>query len=332
MTELFTKLKSTNQQVIPLEISKNTHIKNSKQFNPHEISPQLENSLEMFFGPSYRSYMNLKNQNDLHEWENTTVNSGIRTIKEAMILSFLTIKGVKDIPLVFESQSEYKQVALSDNKDAGFLFSHMEIEEIIGTDWENFQFTNAQDLITSTLAAAKILNQIYKLGFLHNDISPSNIMKRENGSIVIIDFNNTERMDKHGFIYAKFGTHGFSAPEKYPDINNAKKPNFKGAKCDVRSDIYSLILTMTSKLNIDTDIFYNEKLDLKDRRTKFIDQVENLQKNNIINDKIALLILTNTNVNPDKRAANYDELFQQLTDAIDDKKDFDTFALSLSKT
>ncbi|MCD7885145.1 MAG: serine/threonine protein kinase [Lachnospiraceae bacterium] len=67
-----------------------------------------------------------------------------------------------------------------------------------------------------------------KTQILHLDIKPSNILLRQDGSLVLIDFGAAIRGHPGQDSYLGYGTRGFAAPEQYK----------KEGKVDVRTDIY----------------------------------------------------------------------------------------------
>lgn len=64
---------------------------------------------------------------------------------------------------------------------------------------------------------------------LHLDIKPSNLLMKEDGRLVLIDFGAAIRKDTQDYLEECFGTPGFAAPEQ-----------FKRGTADERSDIYGV--------------------------------------------------------------------------------------------
>ena len=74
------------------------------------------------------------------------------------------------------------------------------------------------------------LREIHRLGIIHRDIKPANLFLREDGTLVLIDFDAARRPRqelRRDTVY--MGTQGYAPPEQY---------GF--AQTDCRSDIYSL--------------------------------------------------------------------------------------------
>lgn len=70
---------------------------------------------------------------------------------------------------------------------------------------------------------------------IHRDIKPANIIRRKDGSMVLIDFGIARKYNQNGTADTdNLGTSGYAAPEQY---NPA-------AQSDVRTDIYGLGVTM----------------------------------------------------------------------------------------
>lgn len=100
------------------------------------------------------------------------------------------------------------------------------------------------------------LESVHKLKVLHRDIKPLNIMLRENGQAVLIDFGVARLLTREG---AKDtcvqGTPGYAPPEQY---------GF--ATTDVRSDLYALGMTMRELLG---DEYHGNLEQIIERCTEF---------------------------------------------------------------
>ena len=112
--------------------------------------------------------------------------------------------------------------------------AHIAMEYLAGGDLKQKiqDGVNEQDAVTYIQQIASALAKVHKVGVLHRDLKPGNIMLRDDGSTALIDFGLAKRMrlklelTDHGEI---FGTPYYMSPEQ--GHANA---------VDARSDIYSL--------------------------------------------------------------------------------------------
>ncbi len=112
--------------------------------------------------------------------------------------------------------------------------AHIAMEYLAGGDLKQKirQGINEQDAVDYIRQIANALAKVHKVGVLHRDLKPGNIMLRDDGSIALIDFGLAKRMrlklelTDHGEI---FGTPYYMSPEQ----GHANE-------VDARSDIYSL--------------------------------------------------------------------------------------------
>ncbi len=137
---------------------------------------------------------------------------------------------------------EYELIAELDHPNIVRIFdfgvsddhAHIAMEYLAGGDLkQKIQMgISEQDAVNYIQQIAGALANVHKVGVLHRDLKPGNIMLREDGNIALIDFGLAKRMrlklelTDHGEI---FGTPYYMSPEQ--GHANA---------VDARSDIYSI--------------------------------------------------------------------------------------------
>ena len=112
--------------------------------------------------------------------------------------------------------------------------AHIAMEYLPGGDLKQKirEGISEQDAVNYLQQIASALSEVHKVGILHRDLKPGNIMLRDDGDIALIDFGLAKRMrlelemTDHGEI---FGTPYYMSPEQG-----------HGNVVDARSDIYSL--------------------------------------------------------------------------------------------
>lgn len=113
-----------------------------------------------------------------------------------------------------------------------------------------------------------IIRQIHKKGIVHCDIKPSNIILREDGKVVLIDFGSA-CIPKSREQSMVFVSRGFSAPELY-----------HGEKVDRRADIYSIgavLYYMLTDYQLPEPDDYEEQEEIP-RISEFVEIPEHLEK------------------------------------------------------
>lgn len=112
--------------------------------------------------------------------------------------------------------------------------AHIAMEYLSGGDLKQKMKagTSEQDAVDYLLQIASALAEVHKVGILHRDLKPGNIMLRDDGKIVLIDFGLAKRMRSNLKMTDQgeiFGTPYYMSPEQ----GHANE-------VDARSDIYSL--------------------------------------------------------------------------------------------
>jgi serine/threonine protein kinase len=112
--------------------------------------------------------------------------------------------------------------------------AHIAMEYLSGGDLKQKMKAgiSEQDAVDYLLQIASALAEVHKVGILHRDLKPGNIMLRDDGTIVLIDFGLAIRMRSNLKMTDQgeiFGTPYYMSPEQ----GHANE-------VDARSDIYSL--------------------------------------------------------------------------------------------
>lgn len=136
---------------------------------------------------------------------------------------------------------------------------------------------------------------------IYRDLKPDNIMLKENGRLVLIDFGTAREYcyEKNGQDIAYLGTRGYAAPEQYGNMGQT----------DARTDIYCLGVTLYSLLTG----YSLEKPPYRVCSEKYWG--EN------ISDKIKEVILRCIQLKPEKRYQNCKELSHALSQVDYEKYD-----------
>ncbi len=160
-------------------------------------------------------------------------------------------------------------------------------------------------VIRIAIELCKVLDEGHKIGLVHQDIKPGNIMVNSNSEIKLADFGLAKIINEpnqYQTISGKiYGTPYYMSPEGFmsPD------------KVDVRSDMYSLGATLyhllAGKLPFDTNsIFKIITMHLSEK------PVAPSQLNRNITDKLSNIIMKLMEKEPDQRFQNYSELYNSL--------------------
>lgn len=126
--------------------------------------------------------------------------------KEALNLKKLNHKSIVNVIEAFESNNTY----------------YYSMEYIDGTTLDEYILSKGgleeEEAIGCILEVAKAIKHIHDLKMLHLDLKPKNIMRRPDGSIVVIDFGLSKQFDKKGEAESSsnvgLGTPGYAPTEQ----------------------------------------------------------------------------------------------------------------------
>ncbi len=179
----------------------------------------------------------------------TTEHSAVYLAERESVHQNVVLKVLRQIPDVDDTVGafdrflqEYELIAELDHPNIVRIFdlgvgddhAHIAMEYLEGGDLKQriAGGISEPDAVAWFRQIASALAEIHKLGILHRDLKPGNIMLRKDGSIALIDFGLAKRMRLEMEITDSgeiFGTPYYMSPEQG-----------HGNGVDSRSDIYSL--------------------------------------------------------------------------------------------
>ncbi len=174
------------------------------------------------------------------------------------------------------------------------------VSEWLKTDGP-FRIYKAVKIIRQLLNA---INHAHKLGVIHRDIKPNNIMLCDDGTVKVMDFGLAKLMQEHGeqsTVTQAAGTLYYMSPEQ-----------IKGMKIDNRSDIYSIGMTAYEMLTGRTP-FEKGAGEFNIQKQIIEGKIDPPDKfNNEIPKSLIKFITKAIDKNPDKRYRDIDEMLQEL--------------------
>ena len=151
----------------------------------------------------------------------------------AEIENMLRLKGSPNVVSIEDFRVEEEQ-----NGTIGWtIYIRMELMEDLQT---HFTYTgiNEAEVIRLGRDIASALVYCERMGVIHRDIKPQNILCSEQGDYKLTDFGVAKYLDGATSAFTRTGTDLYMAPEIY-----------NGRNADYRSDMYSLALVMYRMLN-----------------------------------------------------------------------------------
>ncbi len=127
----------------------------------------------------------------------------------------------ENIPTIYDIIETENNIVITEKFIKG-----MTLEEII----KEKGCLSKKEACSVVLDLCSALKAVHKLNIIHRDISPDNIIIKEDGRAVLLDFNISRRSNnKKSTDTSILGTYGFASPEQYGFTQT-----------DARSDIYSV--------------------------------------------------------------------------------------------
>jgi serine/threonine protein kinase len=180
--------------------------------------------------------------------------------------------------------------------------------------------------IKETIEISKqILNAIghaHKIGVIHRDIKPNNILLGENGEVKVMDFGLAKVVQEHGsqntVTQAAAGTLYYMSPEQIKGLKNV----------DNRSDIYSIGMTIYEMLAGKTPFEKSESEFAIQKQIVDGKVPSPLKYNPVIPKDLVKFILKAIDKEPDKRFKDISEMQGVLSDIMHQETDDVTKVIS----
>lgn len=148
------------------------------------------------------------------------------------------------------------------------------------------------------------INHAHKVGVIHRDIKPNNILLCEDGTVKVMDFGLAKLIQEHGeqsTVTKTAGTLYYMSPEQ-----------IKGSKIDNRSDIYSIGMTIYEMLTGRTP-FDKGAGEYNIQKQIIEGKIESPEKYNPgIPKSLVKFIMKAIDKNPEKRFQNINEMLSEL--------------------
>ncbi len=179
------------------------------------------------------------------------------------------------------------------------------IEGITLKDYINKRkILDIKEAISISIQVAKGIKAAHDANIIHRDIKPQNILIDKDGSIKVTDFGIARAISEETITQVAIGSVHYMSPEQA-----------KGAKCDKRSDIYSLGITiyemLTGRLPFEGDLTISVALAHLEEKMPCPSTY-----NPLISARLDNIILTCTRKNPDKRYMDISELIKDLENIL----------------
>ncbi len=148
------------------------------------------------------------------------------------------------------------------------------------------------------------INHAHKVGVIHRDIKPNNILLCEDGTVKVMDFGLAKLIQEHGeqsTVTQTAGTLYYMSPEQ-----------IKGSKIDNRTDIYSIGMTIYEMLTGRTP-FEKGAGEYNIQKQIIEGKIESPEKYNPgVPKSLVKFIMKAIDKNPEKRFQNINEMLSEL--------------------
>ncbi len=166
------------------------------------------------------------------------------------------------------------------------------------------KFLDIKEAISISIQVARGIKSAHDAHIVHRDIKPQNIIISKDGSIKVADFGIARAISEETLSTVGVGSIHYMSPEQA-----------KGEKCDKRSDIYSLGISMyemlTGQLPFEGDVVVSIALAHLEEKMPAPSIY-----NTSISPRLDNIILTCTRKNPDRRYADLADLIEDLEDIL----------------
>ena len=237
-----------------------------------------------------------------------------KEIKEKVVLKLLKPEISADTKTVERFQNELKFARKIVHKNVGRMYDlgkekgsyYITMEYVEGQDLKKLIRQSRQLTVGTSISIAKQicegLKEAHRIGVVHIDLKPSNIMVDEEGNVRIMDFGIARSLKEKGITGAgvMIGTPEYMSPEQV-----------EGKETDQRSDIYSLGVILyemvTGCVPFEGDTALSVAIKHKTEEPK-----DPKELNTQISEDLSRMILKCLEKDKEKRYQNVEEIHSEL--------------------
>jgi serine/threonine protein kinase len=182
------------------------------------------------------------------EFGNSYIGQDLQVNNKLCVIKQFKVKSAPDIKMKFERESgalyrlswhsQIPRLVAHFEDELGYFLvyefvegvslNHRLSEEILSKPWgENETLKLIEDILT-------ILEFVHQNNIIHRDIKPSNLIKKPDGTIILINFGSIKQLDNTNKL-TFFGTKGYMAPEQGGGMPRQSSDLYSVAKIGIQA-------------------------------------------------------------------------------------------------